>query len=432
MVAGFFSKEGGKSISRPDGKVHSCISCGLYQYVLSLRMGPSGRFKKKVLNIGEAPGETEDRKGKQWQGKVGTFLKATYRKYDIDLFEDCLNINAINCRPTSSTGSNRSPQNEEVLACRPRVLKVIEDYKPRIIVVLGNHAVSCILGHRWKDELGGIGKWRGWQIPDRDFKAVICPIYHPSYVERTRKDRPEIRTVWEQDIANISKLVNGSSKITFGDMEEDIKKIEIVTEPEALLKKPLKLIAFDYETTGLKPNARGHKIVCVSIATNINHVYVFLLPPVGEKRKAFKKVLKQIFQDEKIAKIGHNIKFEENWTRTKLGVGIKNWAWDSMLAAHLLDNRRGVSGLKFQTYVNFGVVDYSSEVNPYLDVSNSRKSKTGTNTKNKVEKLLRSKVQAKKLMRYCALDSLYTYRLALKQMRQLGMKKQDMLSWMRK
>ena len=45
---------------------------------------------------------------------------------------------------------------------------------------------------------------------------------------------------------------------------------------------------------------------------------------------------------------------------------VRGWYWDSMIAAHILNNQAGVSGLKFQTYVHFGVIDYSSEISPYL------------------------------------------------------------------
>ena len=91
------------------GKILGCSSCGLFQSVLSPKMQAFGNFEKGILNIGEAPGETEDRKGKQWQGKVGRLLRDTYDSLGIDLFEDCLNINAINCRPTDKHGANRPP-----------------------------------------------------------------------------------------------------------------------------------------------------------------------------------------------------------------------------------------------------------------------------------------------------------------------------------
>ncbi|MBU0847621.1 hypothetical protein KKH23_10585 [Patescibacteria group bacterium] len=160
-MEGFFTKKETESISRPNGKILSCASCGLYREVISPRMEPFGNFRKGILNIGEAPGETEDKRGKQWQGKVGRILKRTYRKLGIDLFEDCLNINAINCRPTTKNGNNRTPTPQEIACCRSRVMKTIEEYHPKVIILLGGSAIFSFLGHRWKKDLGGIFKWRG-------------------------------------------------------------------------------------------------------------------------------------------------------------------------------------------------------------------------------------------------------------------------------
>jgi len=107
-MSGFFSKKETQSLQRPDGKMLSCPVCGLYKTALSPRMQPHGNFKKGILNLGEAPGETEERRGKQWQGKAGKVLKNAYAKLGIDLFDDCLNYNAVNCRPTKD-GGNRTP-----------------------------------------------------------------------------------------------------------------------------------------------------------------------------------------------------------------------------------------------------------------------------------------------------------------------------------
>ena len=103
------------------------------------------------------------------------------------------------------------------------------------------------------------------------------------------------------------------------------------------------------------------------------------------------------------------MKFEESWSRNRLKVSVDRWVWDSMLAAHLLDNRPGVTGLKFQTYVNFGVVDYSSEIDPFLTSTDQK----GANATNRILELISSSGGREKLLKYCGLDSVYEYRLAM-------------------
>ncbi len=400
----FFSAEDIKSISRPDGKIVSCTSCGLYKYVLSPRMSPFGKFKKGILNLGEAPGETEDKKGRQWQGKAGQRLQKAYKKLGIDLFEDCLNFNAVNCRPTDNKGNNRSPTNNEVLCCRKRVLKIIEEYKPKVIVLFGQTALQSIIGWRWTKQLGNISKWRGFTVPDQHFKAWLCPTFHPSYIDR-RQDSLEIETIWMQDLERAIEKADQPIPLTVPDEENSIRFIDI-EGVEKMVFGPY--IAIDYETTGLKPYLKGHKIVCVSIATSEDSVNVFMVPEDSSRWEPLKKLL----ASKKVSKIAHNMKFEEMWSREYFGQSVNNWAWDSMLAAHVIDNRSDITGLKFQTYVQFGNVGYDDEVSKYLKSVDTK----NANAFNNVETLIRTESGRQLLMKYCALDSLFTLKLAKLQM----------------
>ncbi len=409
----FFSSESIKSISRPDGKIASCTSCGLYKYVLSPRMAPFGNFKKGILNIGEAPGETEDKKGKQWQGKVGQRLRKAYKKLGIDLFEDCLNFNAVNCRPTDNKGNNRSPTNNEILCCRQRVLKVIEEYKPKVIVLFGQAALESVIGWRWTKQLGNISKWRGFTIPDQHFKAWLCPTFHPSYVER-QQDSPELETIWMKDLKRAIKKIDEPKWPTKPDEEKSVHFIDIEDLENINFGDT---IAIDYETTGLKPYLKGHKIVCASVASGEDSVSVFMVPEDSNRWEPLRKLL----ASKKIGKIAHNMKFEEMWSREYLKQPVSNWVWDSMLAAHVIDNRSDITGLKFQTYIHFGEVGYDDQVSKYLQSDDPKNS----NAFNKVESLIKTESGRNLLMKYCALDSLFTFRLAQLQMKILGKEKEQ-------
>jgi len=360
-------------------------------------MAPFGEFKKEILNIGEAPGKTEDERNKPWQGKSGLLLKKVYRRLGIDLFEDCLNINACLCRPMNK-GDNRPPTNLEIDCCRKSLLKVIEDYQPKVIVLLGGSALYAVLGNRWKRSLEGITKWRGFTIPDKELKAWICPTFHPSFVERSEGE--EIETIWTQDLQQ-----------AFLKVEEPLPKfkkpkITVIEDLSVLNDIKSNLIAFDYETTGIKPHAPGHRIVCASVAVSENECFVFMMPKSKKATQPFIDLLANLH----IGKMAHNMKFEEIWSAVRLRQPVANWEWDSMVAAHILDNRPGVTSLKFQTYVNFGIIDYESEVSPYLKSA----SKDG-NALNKIQELVKTPKGRELLLEYCALDSVYEYRLAMKQ-----------------
>jgi hypothetical protein len=102
------------------------------------------------------------------------------------------------------------------------------------------------------------------------------------------------------------------------------------------------------------------------------------------------------------------MKYEHAWSLIKLKTQVENWDWDTMLMAHILDNRPGITGLKFQTYINFGVIDYSNEIAPYLSGLDEKNG----NSLNRIEELIKTESGKEKLMKYCALDSIFEYRLA--------------------
>ena len=135
------------------------------------------------------------------------------------------------------------------------------------------------------------------------------------------------------------------------------------------------------KTTGIKPHAKGHRIVCAAVARNEREVMVAMFP--RDNRSSELDGFRQVLGNSSIGKIAHNMKFEHTWTKYALGVEVRGWDWDSMLAAHVLDNRRRVTGLKFQTYVNFGIVDYNANVGGYFKTDNS-------NSINSLDRLIRT------------------------------------------
>ena len=385
MKQGFFTKKETESKSRPDGKTYSCVSCGLHKNTDNPKQKPKGNFKKEIMVIGESP-------------KNNRYLKNILDKFNIDLFEDCININALSCK----TEKNKFPDNYQIVCCRKNVFKAIDDYQPKVIILLGKSALISVIGNRWKKNLGDIDKWRGFTIPDKDFKCWICPTFSSNFVENSEK---EVKTVWEQDLKRALEKIN----IPLPKYKQP--KIHIIKDL-SILKDIKDIIAFDYETTGIKPHASGHRIVCCSVAINENTVYVFMMPSNRTNRKPFIDLLQNKF----IRKMAHNIKYEDTWSVVRLRAKVRNWEWDSMLAAHILDNRSGVTGLKFQVYVNFGIVDYSSEIDPYLKAVTEKDG----NSMNRIFELLEQPGGQEKLLEYCALDGIYQYRLALLQQEIIG------------
>lgn len=392
--------------TRSDGTKYSCQTCDLFNHCVSPKMEPYGNFKKQIMILGEAPGEFEDKKNLPWQGRVGRYLQKALTEFNINLFEDCLSLYAVYCRPKDKKGETRAPSNFELDCCRRHVLQAVEQFKPKIIILLGDSAVYSLIGNRWKRDLGTITKWRGWQIPDQDYKAWLCPTFDPNYVV-DGEGAEEV--IWKQDLEAAFNLINWSSTGEFTIPVPVYKEpvIEIIQDLSVLRTIKAYQIAFDYETTGLKPHAPGHRIICCAVADDENHAYVFMMPETKEERAPFIELL----INPEIGKIAQNMKFEHAWTFNRLRVVVVNWIWDTMLATHVFDNRTGITSLKFQTYVQFGVIDYASEITPFLQSDE----KKNANAINKIYDLLQLPEGPQKLMKYCGYDAIHELRLANKQ-----------------
>lgn len=406
MAAGFFTKQETQSTMRPDGKVYSCVSCGLYKGDLDHpKMQPTGKFKKKILNIGEFTTARDDKKGKPFQDKANSALYKIYAELGIDIEEDCLNVNAVMCHPyTHKSGKRRIPTPYEMQCCRINILKVIQQYKPKLIVLFGKVALGSVVGFRWGSGLGEFKQWRGWVIPDQYYKCWVAPVFSANYVHEVGDAETAHELIWKQDIERALSHVDKPF------LEYKEPKITVLKDGNLKKLNGIKhytKCAFDYETTGLKPHSREHQLICCSVADSVDHVYVFML--VDKKQRPLKekqlKPFKKFLMNKHIPKIAQHLKFEHGWSFHKLGVVVRGWYHDTMYWTHVNDNRSSITGLKFQAYVCFGIDDYSSDIKKYLQAKDA-------NSINTLLQYVATKRGEKACLKYCAIDSILELRLA--------------------
>lgn len=392
-----------------------CEQCGLYRTCHTPRMEATGDGEKGIFVLAEAPGAEEDAKGVQLVGQSGRLLRRELSRLGIDLDRDCRKMNAVNCRPPE----NATPTDLQVACCRQRVLAEIERFKPKAILALGKSAMYSLAQHRclWDKGFPNMTQWQGARIPDQDFLCWIVPTWHPAFILRMENVKemqynPAYINRFRDDIKAAVSLadVPVEKKDYFSMVSTPLKTEKAVDFLNYLISLSEKTenfhVAFDYETTGLKPYAEGHKCYCVSFGykapNGAMRAFSFLL------NEATWPKVEYILRSRRIGKYAHNMKFEHLWSKVRggakgTGFTVQNWQWDSMLAAHILDNRKGITGLKFQTYINFGVLGYDDDVSPYL--------------KGKKPNAINDVADApvKNVLLYCAYDSLFEYMLAEKQ-----------------
>lgn len=373
----------------------ACGACGLLKKCQSPKMPVYGKGSKGVMIVGEAPGRTEDERNKPFVGQSGQLLREDLDELGIDLKRDCWVTNSLICRPPG----NKTPDDKKIGFCRPNLLNAIKEYKPRVIILLGGIAVKSLIGYLWKEDPKGINRWVGFQIPCMRFDSWVCPTYHPSHLLRNEKISrgPDVArmffrkhlesafnlegTPWNGEPPDYSRQV-----VTCFDHQRAAVFIRQFGER----REP---IAFDYETDRLKPDSKNSKILCCAISNGSTSV---AFPWVGDAAKEAEELLRS-----DVPKICHSVKFEARWTRRVLGFWLKNLFWDTMLGAHVLDNRPEITGLKFQAFVKLGQEshDYDAAVKPYMAAA-------GSNLPNRLKDFDRGM-----MLRYCGLDALLTYKL---------------------
>jgi len=378
---GFFTEEqiekGTQRYVDLDDTGPHCKDCGLFKHVKSPRMKYTGEGQLKVLAIGEAPGGEEDQLGKQFvkHAQAGGYLWRELSLNKIDLDRDFWKVNAVNCRPMTSGRfgrvRNRTPEKAELRYCRPIVEQTIRDLQPRFILLMGAKAVESFYLDQFKES--AISRWRGLAIPDQKYKCWILPLFHPSYITRD-KDNANLTSQYSRDVTNAVEIIRSAKDFQPVDYNSKVECLfnyqDVISLLDMILRRNPERLSFDYETTGLKPFRPGHKIVSMSLCFSDRKAYSFPLQYRNHWNRQeyvqIKRRVRKVLRHHDISKEAHNMKFEDVWTSEIMGVEVENWGWDSMIAAHIIDNRQKFSGLKFQTYINFGFYPYDKPVQQYI------------------------------------------------------------------
>lgn len=387
-------------LKKPIPLAARCGACGLFRTCNTPKMEPYGKGERKILVIGEAPGETEDNKGVPFVGKTGKMLRDTLEKFGVNPKRDTIMTNALICRPPG----NRIRDKKMIAYCRPNVVKLIRSYEPEVVILVGGIAMQSLLGFLWKENLGTIGTWVGWQIPCHPFNCWVCPTFHPSYVIREEKYSPIPQKMFEEHIEKAVSLKGKPWKIV-PDFKKEVEIIYDSRDAAKAIRSIIKVgrdVAFDFETTGLKGNGKDSSIVACSLS---NGKRTIAFPFAGEAIEATKEMV-----TSDLPKIASNIKYEHLWCQSQLGVEVKNWKHCTMASAHILDNRSSITSIKFQAFVLLGQEPYNDHIAPYL-----KSKEPGGYALNRIKE-----IDLSDLLLYCGLDSLLEWKVAAIQRKELS------------
>lgn len=162
--------------------VAACRQCRLCEARKQAVFGVGDRHPDWLF-VGEGPGAEEDERGEPFVGQAGKLLDNMLAAIGLRRGEDVYIANAVKCRPPQ----NRTPEAEEIAACRPYLERQIALLQPKLIVALGRPAAQSLLQTEVK-----IASARG-QLHDCHGIPLIVT-YHPAYLLRTLLDKAK---AWE-------------------------------------------------------------------------------------------------------------------------------------------------------------------------------------------------------------------------------------------
>lgn len=119
----------------------SCRRCRLHRFRRQEVAG-RGDLPADILFIGEAPGRSEDLRGKPFIGPSGRILQAAIEAAtviaDLGSAPRYYIANVVRCIPLTKTGGDiRPPSEDEIEACWPNLEEIYLRAKPKHVVFLG-------------------------------------------------------------------------------------------------------------------------------------------------------------------------------------------------------------------------------------------------------------------------------------------------------
>ena len=171
-------------------KVLKCNRCQLREKCSQVVMG-EGAVNNKIMFIGEAPGATEDKRGRPFVGRAGQLLNKILDAINIKR-KDVYISNIVKCRPPG----NRKPTISEAKTCSSILKAEFEIVKPKVIVPMGATAFKHLLNTD-----SSITESRGQWFQRGDF--YFLPTFHPAYLLRNKNMK---KYVW-RDFKLIKKSV---------------------------------------------------------------------------------------------------------------------------------------------------------------------------------------------------------------------------------
>lgn len=325
-------------------KPQFCENCDLYGNGEGF-ITEEGICSNGVLIVGEAGGYGEALNGQPFQPnqQAGSILqrviqeKAKYNRSEFGL------TNLIQCQPPRNLLLNQPYEYTSINKCRHYFDKIIEKFRPRVILGLGSLVFHHLVGLQGKNT--EITKVRGYvfkcsRYPDI---LVICSI-HPSYI---RRGNPHLMSLLTLDFEKANRLAQGRYNDYILDPRED-KSLKYILYPtledginfyERCRANPSTIISIDIENPK-SAHLDEEDIEVEEIIDNAITQIQFSIEPnsgIAFKWNADTLPIIRMILSLPNPKVGHNIWDYDLVVLKKHGIEVKGEIFDSQWEAHHLN-----------------------------------------------------------------------------------------------
>lgn len=230
---------------------------------------------------------------------------------------------------------------------REHLLKLIERNKPKFILPFGAKAAQQVIGRAVQ-----ITKVRGqaFQEPDIAGGVPVLPMLSPFFAQR----QPENEAAFRADMQTASRIYLAgydidASAIDYKHKYEwcwDVKRLS------SILRRNNRF-SVDVESVGLQGFNPDTAVMTIQITWKAGRSVMVpinydrgkwrhhnFIPWDDIDRRGLLRVIKQAFEDPRKEILGQNFKFDWLMLWYQLGIEVANYADDTMLLAHLLDENQ--------------------------------------------------------------------------------------------
>lgn len=180
-----------------------CTRCKLSETRTNVVFG-EGNPESPLMIVGEGPGATEDATGRPFVGRAGKMLDEALAAAGMSR-KHVFICNIVKCRACNIEGKkfiNRPPEQDEITACTPWLIKQVEIIKPLVILCVGAPSAKFIIKKNFKMTVE-----RGIAFPTQYAECAIAAL-HPAYILR-----------------RMSVTDDGGKSLLFADVEAARKKV---------------------------------------------------------------------------------------------------------------------------------------------------------------------------------------------------------------